>query len=74
MTLTDRRRKVSPAYYCYWCGIETRAETGFRGYDPQDELMAEFGGAVSVFVCTPACPDRPETGIIHRRWNWKETR
>lgn len=72
MTLIDRRRKVSPAYFCYWCGTETAPETGYRGYDPDDPLMGEFCGSVSVFVCSPACEGRPENGIIHRRWNWTD--
>lgn len=72
MTIIDRRRKVSPAYYCYWCGVETPAETGFRGYDPDDPILGEFRGTVSAYICGPGCEAKPSNAIIHRRWDWQD--
>lgn len=53
---------------CWWCGISTPAETGYRGSPTDIELPPGAG----VVVCTPACPQRPEGAIVwataqHRR-------
>jgi hypothetical protein len=41
---------------CWWCGIKTEPETGYRGSAPELALPAGAG----VIVCTPACPERPD--------------
>lgn len=64
MTLIDRRVKVSPAPVCWWCKTPTEAETGYRGYDPADPVMAEFDRTVRAIVCAPSCPDRPVGAIV----------
>ena len=66
MNMRDRRRTRSPEPVCWWCKTRTDADTGYRGYDPDDPVMAEFGGTVQAFVCTPGCPDRPPKGIVTR--------
>lgn len=45
----------SSAPVCWWCGIRTAAETGYRGEQP-DVVPFPAG----VVVCTPGCPQRPE--------------
>lgn len=70
MNMTDRRRTVSPTYHCWWCNAETDAETGYRGYDPDDAVMADFGATVSAIVCGPTCPGRPARGVVHARPRW----
>lgn len=72
MTLnqTDRRRTRSPEPVCWWCKTPTDTETRYRGYDPDDPVMAEFGGTVSAYVCSPACPSRPPKAVVHRIRRW----
>jgi hypothetical protein len=60
------RQTTSPDPVCYWCGIQIEAETTFRGYDPDDPIMFEFGGTVSAIICTPACPNRPPNAVVHQ--------
>ena len=49
------RTKASADPRCWWCGIQTPAETGYRGEAPELGLPPGLG----VVVCTPACPERP---------------
>jgi hypothetical protein len=46
---------VRSAPRCWWCGIDTELDTGYRG--TADELGLPAGSGV--VVCTPACPKRP---------------
>ena len=59
-----RRSTTPPDYRCWWCKESTAMETGYRGYDPDDPIMAEFGGSVSAIICGPGCESQPTNGVI----------
>ena len=46
---------------CWWCKIRMPLEAPFRGEAPEMGLPQGCG----VFVCSPACPDRPENRKVY---------
>lgn len=51
-----RRGKTTPDPRCWWCHERTDPATPYRGQAPELSLPRGSG----VFVCTPACPSRPD--------------
>lgn len=48
---------------CFWCPAKIGIKVEYVGLDPTLGLPAGVG----VRVCTPACPERPDTAIVIRR-------
>lgn len=59
-----KRGKTSADPRCWWCHEPTQ-ETPYRGEAP-DVIIPPSG----VFVCTPACPARPEGVHVWKQKEW----
>jgi len=63
MSTKEARSRVSADPRCWYCKIQTEAETGYRGDAPELGLPTGSG----VVVCTPGCPERPDGARIWKR-------
>jgi hypothetical protein len=53
---------------CWWCKIRIPLEAPYRGEAPELGLPAGVG----VIVCTPACPERPESRKVYTHRGLRE--
>lgn len=57
MTMKPGNKSSKPV--CWWCGISTGFDSGYRGSEPL--VVALPSGVV---VCSPGCPERPEGASV----------
>jgi len=62
----QRNKKVEAAPVCWWCKIDIGLIVEYVAFDS----VLDFPPGVGIRVCTPACPERPETAtVINRKGN-----
>lgn len=62
-TATLKQGRIHARPICAWCSIDLDLQVDFVTIDPALGLPAGVG----LRVCTPACPQRPESATVIRR-------
>ena len=68
MTLTMSRSHLALQAVCYWCKTDISNDTPYRTTNTDIEPL----GSVGWYVCTPACPARPEGVTVWVRQHWSD--